>query len=229
VSDIRHELAAGWIGQGADVRLDLTGEQLGKLAGECATAVEQGGELEEETLKVEEFLQTIDDDVEEAQKRARCERNTSWSEWQDKAFKGGARGMHRLSKVHPLWQPTTVVVDGKCTALPQAILDAETAKVEKYWSASQRPAAVVVDDRSALPRATPGEIRAAARLFSPTTARSLDGTHPRQYAALPDEGLAALAAIFEASERIGGFPVQLWWLLFPLIEKPKGGMRCILL
>eukprot|EP00959_Pyramimonas_sp_CCMP1952_P153978 3221367-Pyramimonas_sp.AAC.1 len=34
---------------------------------------------------------------------------------------------------------------------------------------------------------------------------------------------------FEAVERLGLFPMQLLWMLLPLLEKPKGGLRPILL
>eukprot|EP00959_Pyramimonas_sp_CCMP1952_P379616 7951676-Pyramimonas_sp.AAC.1 len=38
-----------------------------------------------------------------------------------------------------------------------------------------------------------------------------------------------MAILFEAVERLGMFPMQSLWMLLPLLEKPKGGLRPILL
>eukprot|EP00959_Pyramimonas_sp_CCMP1952_P127511 2667285-Pyramimonas_sp.AAC.1 len=65
----------------------------------------------------------------------------------------------------------------------------------------------------------------AARSFSKHTSQSLDGFHPRQFASLSDAGLMVLSLQYEAVERLGLFPVQMLWMLMPLLEKPKGGPR----
>ena len=84
-------------------------------------------------------------------------------------------------------------------------------------------------DRSCFERATPDHIRMASRSFSVHTAQSLDRPHVRHYGLLSDSALRAMAVVFEAIERLGLFPMQLLWMLLPLLEKPKGGLRPILL
>eukprot|EP00959_Pyramimonas_sp_CCMP1952_P054608 1141418-Pyramimonas_sp.AAC.1 len=35
--------------------------------------------------------------------------------------------------------------------------------------------------------------------------------------------------MFQVVEKIGAFPKAVYWMLFPLLEKPKGGLRPVLL
>ena len=69
----------------------------------------------------------------------------------------------------------------------------------------------------------------ASGTFSELTSQSLDGIHPKQLSLLSDPALECLAALYEAVESAGFFPQQIWWMLMPLLEKPKGGYRAILL
>ena len=84
-------------------------------------------------------------------------------------------------------------------------------------------------DRDSFPRASPKQIRAASRKFTPHTAQSLDLFHPRHVGMLCDSGLETLACIYEGVESIGLFPTQVCWMVLPLIEKPRGGLRGVLL
>ena len=90
------------------------------------------------------------------------------------------------------------------------------------WKASSKPPPVEVPDRNCFDMLTAVEIRVASRSFSPHTAQSLDGVHVRQFACMSDEGLDTLACVFQTVEKLGLFPKALYWMLFPLLEKPKG-------
>ncbi len=73
------------------------------------------------------------------------------------------------------------------------------------------------------------QIRTASQSFSPWTASTLDGGHPRHLAMLSDDGLRVLAIVYELVERLGFFPRQIYFMVMPLLEKPRGGLRAILL
>ena len=70
-------------------------------------------------------------------------------------------------------------------------------------------------------------MREAALTFPATTASSIDGFHPRAIGLLPDEGLEALAAIYQAIEGLGMYPSLLMFLVIQMLGKPKGGYRPI--
>jgi hypothetical protein len=156
-------------------------------------------------------------------------RRHGWSDWRREALSGGAKAMHRLTTPRKQWQPTVVAGPSGLTAEPQALLDAEIDKYEGYWQATSQAPRVEVPDRDSLPRFTAKELRRVASTFPATTGQSLEATHPRLWRHLSDEGLETFAAIVEAIESVGMFPEQIWYLLLPLIEKPKGGLRAILL
>ena len=51
---------------------------------------------------------------------------------------------------------------------------------------------------------------------------------PSAFGMLCDEGLKVVAELIVAIEAVGMFPDQIWFLLLPLLSKPKGGYRTIL-
>eukprot|EP00959_Pyramimonas_sp_CCMP1952_P421882 8838230-Pyramimonas_sp.AAC.1 len=133
--------------------------------------------------------------------------------------------MHRLTQLKETWKTTVVqTTAGHFTSNPQNVLDAESRTLATFWRASTSPARVEVLDRDHLPQATAAEIRAASNSFSRMTSQSLDGLHPRQLPLVSDSALDTLGALFQAVEPLGLFPKQLFWTLFPLLEKPKGGV-----
>ena len=69
----------------------------------------------------------------------------------------------------------------------------------------------------------------ASKSFSSTTSSTLDGFHPRHYSLLSWVGLETLSFLICAMESLGFPPEQVWWMTFPLLDKPKGGYRPILL
>ena len=54
-------------------------------------------------------------------------------------------------------------------------------------------------------------------------------THPRAFRLASDEALRVMAAMLHALECIGAFPPHVGYLLLPLLDKPRGGRRPILL
>eukprot|EP00959_Pyramimonas_sp_CCMP1952_P243454 5088805-Pyramimonas_sp.AAC.1 len=105
----------------------------------------------------------------------------------------------------------------------------EAEALQLQWQASCQPPVAEVPDRECFPRATIEEIRSAAGRFSQHTSSTLDGFLPRHMSLLGGAGLATLAVLYEAIERLGLFPRHFMWMVSPLIDKPAGGHRAILL
>ena len=86
-----------------------------------------------------------------------------------------------------------------------------------------------VEERTALPRLTPEQIRRAGAANPEHKASSYDGIHPRQFAVLEDDGCEAFASLWGASETIGRLPEPVEESLAPLIPKKQGGLRDLVL
>ena len=179
--------------------------------------------------ELDEMSQGLADESEAAQDKADERHRTGWAEWLDRSFKGGARAMHRYTRIQEAWAPAVTTRRGTVTAAPHDIVESELDALVEHWKAETFAERVEVPDRQAFPRASPDAIRAASLSFSALTSQSLDGIHPRQLSLLSDSALECLAALYEAVEAIGMFPQQIWWMLLPLLGKPKGGYRTILL
>ena len=214
-------------GEGLHPQLDAAKTSLHTLLKQM---LDEGPETDDSSqIEREFFRDSLVEEMEFAKQAAGEERKESWQEWQDNAFKGSARGMHRYSKLQADWKPTTVMRGGHTTADPSALLDAEVDTLKHFWRAENLPEEAWVPDRECYDRASALEVRQASRAFTAHTSQSLDGIHPRQVSLLPDVALEALAFIFQAVEALAMFPACLWWMLFPMLEKPKGGFRPVLL
>ena len=152
-----------------------------------------------------------------------------WNAWVDCAFAKGARLMHRHTRLKSQWTPTTTKAGGSVTADPIVVLQDQASTLHRFWNASSVAGVVDVPDRDSFDLSSPQEIRAASKSFPTSTSSSLDGLHPRHYAMLCDAALWCLAYIIMAMESVGFPPEHVFWLLFPLLEKPSGGYRPILL
>eukprot|EP00959_Pyramimonas_sp_CCMP1952_P213637 4469886-Pyramimonas_sp.AAC.2 len=88
--------------------------------------------------------------------------------------------MHRVTRAQKVWAPTVVQSPpGAITSDPNRLLMGETVKLGEYWNASLSPPTAWVPGRECFPRATPTELRVAARSFSRDTSQSLDGFQAR--------------------------------------------------
>eukprot|EP00959_Pyramimonas_sp_CCMP1952_P099636 2082959-Pyramimonas_sp.AAC.1 len=119
-----------------------------------------------------DFQASREDDrvlVERGLKRAKQD---PWDEWQEHAFKKGARAIHRLTKLKPKWSPTIAQGHpGAFSSDPQELLRAEGDTLARFWHASAGPDLVEVPDRVHLPRASAQEIRKASASFSANTSQ----------------------------------------------------------
>ena len=213
--------------EGLDTRLDVTVQSARRLSGEKPQRPE---ELADWLERCGEALEEWDSDFVDARRTLDDRARESWDQWQTEALAGSARKMHKLTRLKAKWQPTVIeTAPGIFSADPRKLLAREADVLGGYWDARASPDPLEVLDRSCLERLTPQAIRAASNSFSPHTAQSLDGVHVRQFSCMSDEGLETLACIFQTVEKIGVFPKAVYWMLFPLLEKPKGGLRPILL
>ena len=171
------------------------------------------------------------------QSTAECEQGKqastqAWRSWCAMALTGGAGPGHRWSKANSEWVPsTTLSRDGRVIADPLALLAAEAKTLHSAWGASYNPVSQV-DFVHLAPRtlgqAFPAHrIRAASKTFSPRTATTYDGVHPRHFSLLRDEGLEAVGKLLQIIETLGGWPRQTALVSTVLLPKPKGGWRGI--
>ncbi len=162
----------------------------------------------------------------EAVARTRAELDGKWREWIRCGHESGARNAHAYSKLPQQWRPTVAETsDGGVAADPMSVLTCQRGKYASMWQADEQPGRYEWDERESLPRLTPTEIREASRLFKRRTAVSYDGVHCRHFSLLGDDALRTLAAVLEACELLGDFPLQCGLVVTPLLEKPKGGYR----
>eukprot|EP00959_Pyramimonas_sp_CCMP1952_P041367 865092-Pyramimonas_sp.AAC.1 len=90
--------------------------------------------------RAEYFLDTIQEDLLDANDEREKLLQQSWDEWQQKALAGSARLMRRFTKLQKKWQPTvTQVAPGIYSADPVKLLEAEAAHLGGYWKAQTRP------------------------------------------------------------------------------------------
>ena len=212
-------------GSGLSARLDNTCSEARRLVSNCP----EPPTLDSWISDVSDFLEDISDDLDSSSKAAQELRNTSWSEWQDRAFQKGSRIMHRYTRLRSTWQPTVVQTTSGHSAEPSEVLRETFEKHETLWNASQTPPRAWIPNRDCFPRASPDELRAVSRKFPEHTGSSLDGFYPRSLSFLCDSALDTLSALYECIERLGLFPAKVFWTLMPLLEKPQGGLRAILL
>ena len=167
----------------------------------------------------------------EADKAADEEDKEAWTTWRETALIGGGGKWHAATKAKPKWSPYVITTSsGRLSTRPAEQLDYEAEQLEHFWKAHTRAPVIRVDNRDALPRASPAEIEAAACTFPERTCHGAsDGLHPRHWALIEDEGRTATAILFEALETLGIPPEQLQQLLVTLIDKPAGGFRPIVL
>ena len=180
--------------------------------------------------QISEFLEEIDEDIELAKQAAGKDSHTRWKNWCDQAAAGGARALHKITQYNQVNETTVVQsVDGLPSAHPHAVVEATAEEYRVLWDASPEAPKAWIPDRSSFPRASAADIRAVAQTFSKATAGSLDGLHPRHLLLLSDESLDILGMLFEAFESLGVLPKQMLWICMPMLPKPMGGHRLIVL
>eukprot|EP00959_Pyramimonas_sp_CCMP1952_P128830 2694301-Pyramimonas_sp.AAC.1 len=88
---------------------------------------------------IQTFLNEIDDDVELAKKGQVKDANEPWTEWCRIAASGGARPLHRTTKVRDAPAPAAAI--GIPYGNPVVIVKQEVALYRKLWGASSAAAA----------------------------------------------------------------------------------------
>ena len=133
---------------------------------------------------VNDILDDFEAEAAAVRERAAEHRQLGWSTWLNESFKGGARAMHRYTRLAEEWAPAVVTRGARISAAPQGVLEAEADTLAQHWRAESTPRRVCVPNRDAFPRAESKQIRAALLSFSAMTSQSIDGFHPRQVALL---------------------------------------------
>ncbi len=181
-----------------------------------------------QAARTQGVMDSIDADLKIQALEDGAEERRRWRDWLREDAAAGAAHAHAYSRLPEEWVPTQATDDhGIISADPSAILEGIRAAYATKWQAAQRQTRYAWREREALARLLPDELRAASLAFAKGTASTFDGLHPRHFALLSDQALAALAALYEAVELLGAWPRQLDLVVMPLLPKPKGGFRPI--
>eukprot|EP00959_Pyramimonas_sp_CCMP1952_P007871 164791-Pyramimonas_sp.AAC.1 len=106
-----------------------------------------------------EFLGDIEADVKLALNGAAQEDRQKWKEWCAMAVSSGSRVLHRATKYRDVAQPTAAPTAHGASAHVRDVVRHEVGLYKRLWPSS-RPVPAWIPDRTALPKATPDEIRA---------------------------------------------------------------------
>ena len=173
-------------------------------------------------------MASVASSVEDAIAQKRSSSRASWAQWLDDAMANGARGLHRYGKVPLPWVPCAALSpDGHLSDDPQTVLDNETDVLTSYWQVRDTKPGLGFRDRRCLARLSPEQLRAASLCFSTSTSSAGGGFHPMHFSMIDDTSLEVVAKMLTVIECLGHFPRQLSVITFPLIPKPKGGVRPI--
>ena len=153
-----------------------------------------------------------------------------WQAWLKADAGSGARRAHQYSRLPDMWEGKDhVAADGSRAADAVGELQAHHDKFKELWDArsGDGPPGRLVDHGAwggvrALGRMSVDRIREASMSFSPGTASTFDGFHPRHFSLLEDKGLEMVAALLEAVEELGELPDGLDAMMIALLPK-KGG------
>ncbi len=160
--------------------------------------------------------------------QASAEASRRWKEWVNEGVERGAARAHAYVRGPKAWTPTVArLPDGSESGALDDLIADQRAKYSRLWRPAQKPFHYLWDERDAMPRMTPEQMREAAGSFPEATATTFDGFHPRGLACLSDEALATLATLLEAVETSGIWPRQLSMVVAALLPKPAGGYRPI--
>ena len=80
-----------------------------------------------------------------------------------------------------------------------------------------------------LAKPSPSEIKSASHSFDVITAETIDGFYFKHFSMLSDEDLNLVGSFFMMYELIEYFPSQFRFLMIPLLPKPQGGLRSVML
>jgi hypothetical protein len=166
-------------------------------------------------------------------------RRVGWRKWVDRHSAGSAAALHRYSQTRAAWAPEAI---GSVPCLPVGDMGAAVELQTRFWgqiwtpeegslagSAPDRPwrSALPPEDEPQPPPPTVAEFRAKCRGFKAATGMGVEAIHPRWFAALSDEGVAAIIVLLMAMEALGAFPAQVTLIFYFLIAKAGGGRRPI--
>ncbi len=171
----------------------------------------------------------LDEEVNKHATRRQAKDGQKWKEWLEDGWASGAKNAHAATRL-PVERKLAAVTgeDGELSAAPSAVVGSMRSKYSGYWDAADAP--VEYDWGAPCPplaRLSPQEIRSASLSFSRKTAMAYDGWHVRHFSLVSDEGLKALAILYEAIERSSRWPSQVTLVTTPMIDKPRGGHRLV--
>eukprot|EP00973_Karenia_brevis_P028766 3966483-Karenia_brevis.AAC.1 len=169
------------LGKGAAPRLDAAIKLCYDLAAEAPQIPPANHQWREHAQAA---LELIQEELSEAEQGLDKLNRESWDAWQKKALLGGAKAMHRLTKLKAEWVPTVVPLRDEVgdlvrqgtrrTAAPGQVLKSEVQKYKKFWQVRPKAPEPWDPDREALPRPTPQQYRDASATFSFNSAQTLD-------------------------------------------------------
>ncbi len=206
-------------------------ERMGGLLDRAADICRMNGDMQAAqwtgwSVELEDLLEALGQEHRRRTAGESAEKTRAWRDWVREGFEKGAKNAHAFLRLPAEWRPTTTEdVLGLPTADPAQILDGQRRKFVAAWNADDDCGRYVWEERDALPRLLPSQLREASKSFKKGTAIAYDGVHVRHYSMLCDGALEVLGAILETCELLGTLPKQCRLVVTPLLEKPKGGFR----
>ncbi len=223
---------------GTDILLRLTNlhERLAAAIGPDDAGRPRGEEDEPlpEMDDWHELAQTMATELDMKQREAAAQHSSTsikgWRDWILENFDRGAKNAHKYSKLLDEIKPAQARgADGVVVSDPLKLLQHYVDKFAAVWRPGDRQTHYEWDTREALPRPTVDQLRRASASFPANTAMAYDGFHPKHFGLMTDKCLQVLAAMMEAAELVGSLPRQLHLVTVPLLAKPKGGHRPIMI
>ena len=163
-----------------------------------------------------------------------------WWKFVDDQLRAGAGALHKLAKRQPTAADAAPRDNEGRTMDPQRVVNVECEAWKRIWhkfnGVSAAPWRVReggdsgrlgLADHEQLPPIAGEQLREAADTYKEHTGRGCDAFHPKWFAWLSDELLAAFALLLMSLEKLGVWPSQISAILIALIPKNSGGTRPI--
>jgi len=208
------------------------GAALLAVAAEASDQASFQDKAEKFTFHCEYWMLLADGRASDIEKLEIRDNSRAFFEWTDTAVANGGAIGHAWTRRSTPWQPVTTVCPD--SGLPTTSISTFNALQADEWGGIWKEvsgcAAKEVDSFECfkvvarLPDMTVCDFIAASKSFKKFT-DIRDGLHPRHFALLPIQAIAALLMILHAAEASGLCPQQVEEVIIALIDKAQGGLR----
>ncbi len=162
--------------------------------------------------------------IEEERRASSQKHSHNWKQWVHEAGTKHKGWAHKWTTIKEQWQPTTFKKSGGHGGKPMGILQQETKRLTTVWDSKGTQEELYdppQDSWRDLPALSAEDFIRASRTFSPRTAQTWDGFHPRHYGLLSLHQAGICVSIMSLMERTGATPSAIRAVFAKLIPKHK--------